>query len=256
MLREAGIEVVTDLMKAEAETAHEGYLTRQRLGRPFVTLKLGQTVDGRIATASGESQWITSPQGRALAHLLRVENDAILVGAGTVRADDPSLDARLPGLSACSPIRVAADSRLSLPLDSKLARTTPQRPLWLLHAPDAPEERRRALEALGAALIETPRLEAGGLDLSAGLKTLGERGVTRMMCEGGGQIAASLLRAGLVDRLVTVSAGKAIGGDGRPGIGALGLERLTDAPNFTLEAVESIGPDALCSWRRSEEGVS
>ncbi|MBX2855792.1 MAG: bifunctional diaminohydroxyphosphoribosylaminopyrimidine deaminase/5-amino-6-(5-phosphoribosylamino)uracil reductase RibD [Rhodobacteraceae bacterium] len=249
LLREAGIEVVTSVMKAEAEATHEGYLIRQRLGRPFVTLKLGQTLDGRIATASGESQWITSAPARARAHLLRVENDAILVGAGTVRADDPSLDVRLPGLSACSPIRVAADSWLSLPLDGKLAQTTPQRPLWILHAPDAPEERRRALEALGAVLIEIPQLEGGGLDLTAGLQALGQRGVTRMMCEGGGQIAASLMRAGLIDRLVTVAAGKAIGEDGRPGIGPLGLERLGDAPHFVLETLEPIGPDALCSWR-------
>ena len=253
ILKAGGVLVDVGVLAKEAETAHRGYLARRRRGRPTLTLKLGATIDGRIATARGESQWITSPPARDRAHLLRVEHDAILVGSGTALTDDPRLDARLPGLAATSPIRVVADRRLSLPLDGKLAASAPTPPLWLWHGSEAGAAKREALEARGAVLIEIPTLGGAGapqLDLAAGLAALGARGVNSVLCEGGGRMAASLIAADLVDRLICVTAGVAIGGDGLPAIGGLGLDRLGDAPRFALERLEPIGPDVLSEWRR------
>ncbi|MEO0719915.1 MAG: bifunctional diaminohydroxyphosphoribosylaminopyrimidine deaminase/5-amino-6-(5-phosphoribosylamino)uracil reductase RibD, partial [Pseudomonadota bacterium] len=138
LLRAAGIEVTTGLMETEARNVNAGYLMRRDKGRPFLTLKLASTLDGRIATSAGESKWITGEESRRRVHLLRASHDAILVGAGTARADDPGLDVRLPGLEMRSPVRIVADSRLSLPMESQLAQSTPQRPLWMLHGSEAP----------------------------------------------------------------------------------------------------------------------
>lgn len=253
MLSAAGVSVEIGVLADAARDAHRGYLMRRLAGRPYVTLKLGATLDGRIATAEGESQWITGPEARAKAHLLRVENDAIIVGSGTVAADDPRLDARLPGLGAASPIRVVLDRRLTTPIDGRLGETANDIPLWLLHAADASETRRTAWRDRGALLIETPTIDASDtpaptLDLAAGLAAIAARGVNQALCEGGGRIAASLIRAGLVDRIVCATAGCAIGGDGLPSVGALGLERLGAAPRFSLDRVERIGADLWSEW--------
>lgn len=252
MLAEAGVAVETGTLAAEAEEAHRGYLMRRRRGRPYLTLKLGTTLDGRIATASGESRWITGPAARARAHLLRVENDAILVGSGTALADDPRLDARLPGLAEASPVRVVLDRRLATPLDGQLGATADAPPLWLMHGAVAALERRDAWRARGALLLETPtRREADGgetLDLDAAMRALAARGVNQALCEGGGRIAAALIRAGLVDRIVTATAGAAIGADGYSAIAALGLDRLADAPRYTLDRSLRVGDDLWAEW--------
>ncbi|MEM6667880.1 MAG: bifunctional diaminohydroxyphosphoribosylaminopyrimidine deaminase/5-amino-6-(5-phosphoribosylamino)uracil reductase RibD [Pseudomonadota bacterium] len=248
LLRAAGIEVTTGLMETEARNVNAGYLMRRDKGRPFLTLKLASTLDGRIATSAGESKWITGEESRRRVHLLRASHDAILVGAGTARADDPGLDVRLPGLEMRSPVRIVADSRLSLPMESQLAQSTPQRPLWMLHGSDAPAANRDAFEAIGAILIETP-VANGMLDLEAGLRSVAARGVTRVFCEGGGALAGSLLKAGLVDRLLWATAGMAIGADGRPAVGPLVLDQLAAAARFELVASEVTGADVLTEWR-------
>ncbi|MEO1331256.1 MAG: bifunctional diaminohydroxyphosphoribosylaminopyrimidine deaminase/5-amino-6-(5-phosphoribosylamino)uracil reductase RibD [Pseudomonadota bacterium] len=247
-LRTAGVDVLVGVRAAEAAEANQGHLLRIRAGRPLVTLKLATTLDGKIATESGESQWISDAPARARAHLLRATHDAILVGAGTVRADDPRLDVRLSGLAGASPVAVAADGGLTTPLDGALAKGLPQRAFWILHRADADRSKAEALAALGAQLIETPARPDGRLDLRAALLALGARGVTRVLCEGGGQMAAALLSAGLVDRLVWVAAGAAIGSEGRPAVGPLGLLRLAEAPRFRLRRQERIGPDLLSEW--------
>lgn len=255
-LIEGGVAVTSDVLADEARADHSGYLSRRFEGRPLVTLKLAATLDGRIATASGESQWITSPPARAEAHRLRAVHDAILVGAGTARADDPRLNVRLPGLEHTSPIRVVADRELTVSPRSTLAKTAPTPPLWLLHGPSAPADRRTALAAAGAELLavaEAPiaGAERPGLDLHDALRALAARGINRVFCEGGGGLAASLMKAGLVDRLVLVTAGAAIGGDGTPAVAALALPRLADAPGFTLIRWRPIGPDLLSEWRKA-----
>lgn len=252
-LAEAGVALTTGVLAGPIGEDLAGYLLRQRAGRPLVTLKLAASLDGRIATASGESRWITGPAARARAHLLRAESDAILVGSGTALADDPSLDVRLPGLERRSPVRLVADSALRLPLGSKLVRSAKERPLWVLHADtclgDAEAAARgAALEAAGAILIPAPR-RGEGLDLVAALDALGARGVTSVFCEGGGRLAAGLIAAGRVDRLVWAGAGLLLGADGHPAVGDLGLDTLAAAPRFRLTRFERLGGDVWSEWR-------
>lgn len=248
MLRAAGIAVETGVLAAEARAAQAGFLSRIERGRPWLALKLGASFDGRIALANGESQWITGPQARAQVQALRARFDAVLVGGGTARADDPLLTVRdFTPLRA--PVRVVASRRLDLPR-RRLAGSVGQAPLWLLHGPEAPPEARAFWAGLGAELIEVPGHDAG-LDPAALLAALGARGLTRVFCEGGGQFAASLMAAGLVDELIGFTAGVVLGGDARPGIGDLGLTRLAEAPRYRLDSLQPVGPDLLGRWLRA-----
>jgi diaminohydroxyphosphoribosylaminopyrimidine deaminase/5-amino-6-(5-phosphoribosylamino)uracil reductase len=247
-LRAAGVAIETGLMATEARRLNAGFLSRVERGRPWLTLKLATTLDGRIATRHGESRWISCPQARLHAHLLRAQSDAILVGAGTTRADDPMLDVRGLGPQAAHPVRVVADSGLSLAPGGRLAASARQIPVWAMHGPDAPAERREALKAQGVVTMAVRARPGGGLDLADVMARLGEAGINAILCEGGGQMAASLLRAGLVDEVALVNAGIAIGGDGIPVVGPLGLDRLADAPGFVLESFETVGVDVLSVW--------
>ena len=215
-LRAAGIAVEVGCLAAEAVTVNRGFLRRIAAGRPVLTLKLATSLDGRIATGTGESRWITGPRARAEVHLIRAQADAILVGAGTVRSDDPRLDVRDLGIADSNPVRVVVSGSLALPRDGHLARTADQAPLWLFHDSEADDTRRRAWSELGADLIEIPFHPDGQLDLSAMMQRLGERGITRVLCEGGGQLAAALLHADLVDELVCYTAGLTLGAEAIP----------------------------------------
>ncbi|NCO87967.1 MAG: bifunctional diaminohydroxyphosphoribosylaminopyrimidine deaminase/5-amino-6-(5-phosphoribosylamino)uracil reductase RibD [Rhodobacterales bacterium] len=243
MLCAAGIAVTEGVLAAQARADHAGFLLRVTQGRPFVTLKLALTLDGRIATRTGESRWITGPQARRMVHMMRARHDAVMIGAGTARADDPSLTVRDLGLTR-QPVRVVLAAGLDLPRDGALARTAREVPLWLCHdaAVDGAEWAARGAELLPCAMAD------GRLDPAAVLAALGARGITRVFCEGGGALAASLLRAGLVDALEVFGAGVMIGAEGVPGIGALGLVRLTDARRWDLRAVRPLGPDVWQSW--------
>lgn len=248
-LRNAGIEVVVGVLAADADRAHAGFFSRVRNGRPMVTLKTATSLDGRIATASGESQWITGPEARRRVHGMRSRHDAVMVGAGTARADDPALTVR--GFGAVSqPVRVVISRRLDVPVASVLGRTAREVPVWLIHGPDAPPAARDAWADTGARLMESA-LDAGGqIDVAAALQHLGQAGLTRVFCEGGGALAASLLAADLVDDLAVFSGGLVIGADSTPSVGAMGVAALSDAPRFDLERVDSVGRDALCLWTR------
>lgn len=249
MLRDAGIAVDLGLMAAEATSLQRGFLSRIAEGRPMLTLKLALSLDGRIATHAGESRWISGPQARAKVHAMRASHDAVLVGAGTARADDPLLTVR--GFGAVpQPVRIVAARRLDLPVGGQLAQTAGQVPLWLLHGASADASARARWAGLGARLIEVAETPAG-LDPAAMLAALGAAGLTRVLCEGGGQLAAALLSAGLVDRAAVFSAGLMLGGDARPGVGALGLAALADAPRLRLTAVEPVGADVLGLWERA-----
>ena len=251
MLRAAGIDVQTGICAAEAEEDHAGFFLKTDLGRPWVTLKLASSFDGRIATATGQSQWITGPAARRKVHAMRARHDAVMVGAGTARADDPSLTVRDLGIRA-QPVRVVVSRRLDLPLISTLARTAKDVPVWLMHGTDADPERLRAWQGVGAELF--PCATAGAqLDPSDVLTQLGSAGLTRVFCEGGSALAASLLSADLVDELVGFSAGLAIGAEGLPAIGALGLDHLQEAPRYALFDVDTVGGDILHRWRRATD---
>jgi diaminohydroxyphosphoribosylaminopyrimidine deaminase/5-amino-6-(5-phosphoribosylamino)uracil reductase len=249
ILEDHGIAVTTGVLAAAARAANAGFLSRIERGRPWLTLKLALTLDGRIATASGESRWITGPEARRRVHAMRLAHDAVLVGGGTARADDPALTVRDMGAPR-QPVRLVAARRLDLPRDGTLARTVAEAPLWLLHDPAAaPAAARAAWAERGARLLPCATGPDGRLDTAALLAALGAEGLTRVFCEGGGALAAAFLAAGLVDELAVFTAGLALGAEGRPGLGPLGLARLADARRFRLVSVEPVGADILHRWR-------
>lgn len=246
LLRAAGIEVTENILKAEAQSVTAGFLKRVTKGLPFVTLKLAATLDGRIATASGESRWITGPQARAHVHMLRMTHDAVLVGSGTARADDPDLTIRNLG-ARHQPVRLLIDSQLRHSPNSRLGQTALQSPVWLLHAPTAPAEAKAAWEATGARLIEC-EAKGGHLDLTAAMQSLANEGLTRILCEGGGTLAAQLILSKLADELAFYSAGCLIGAEGTPALAGLGLKQLAEAPRLSLIEARSLGPDQFTRW--------
>lgn len=248
-LRAAGIDVEVGQGAAEAAEINAGFVLRVTEGRPLFHLKLASSLDGRIATAAGESRWITGEAARADGHRLRSRHDAILVGAGTVRTDDPDLTCRLPGLASHSPVRVVLDSQAGLSPSSKLAAGARAVPVWLLHAA-APAARTDRLRELGVETIDVAAGPDGRVDVAAAARALGGRGLTRVLVEGGGKIAAAFLKAGLVDRISSYRAGAILGGDGRSAVGDLGLDRLDFAPRFRLRASRAIGGDTLETWSR------
>lgn len=247
LLRDAGITVDTGILADHAARDLNGFLRRATGGRPHLTLKLAVSFDGRIATATGHSQWITGAQARRHVHGLRARHDAVMVGAGTARADDPMLTVRDLDVTH-QPVRVVLSRRLDLPLDGRLARSAGEVPLWLCHGARTEPELRTAWEGIGACLVPCP-VSGGQLDPGAALEALGRQGLTRVFCEGGGALAASLISAGLVDDLVIYGAGLAIGAEGVPAIGALGLARLDEATRFTLADTRPLGGDVMQHWQ-------
>ena len=248
MLRAAGIALSEGVCARKAQEVNAGFLLRLTEGRPWVTLKLALTLDGRIATASGESRWITGPEARRTVHAMRARHDAVLIGAGTARADDPDLRVRGLGV-AHQPVRVVATPRLDLDVTGRLGATACDVPVWLIHGAQVSPAAREAWSAAGAELVPSAMGE-GGLDARAMLLALGARGLTRVFCEGGGALAASLLRARLVDEMIVFSAGKVIGAEGRAGIGPLALDGLAQAPGFELVETRALGGDVMHRWRR------
>lgn len=249
ILRAAGVEVAEGVRGTEARADHAGFLLRVTAGRPWVTLKLAASLDGRIATAAGESRWITGEGARTLVHGLRARADAVMVGAGTARADDPLLTVRGMG-ERPQPVRVVLSSDLDLPMAGQLARTAREAPLWLLHGSEG-AGRVGTWEALGARCLLVP---GGPRDMSAALGALAAQGITRVLSEGGGEVAAGLLRAGLADEVVAFGAGLALGAEGRAMVGDLGVERLAQAPRLRLAELRTVGGDAMAVWRRARDG--
>jgi diaminohydroxyphosphoribosylaminopyrimidine deaminase/5-amino-6-(5-phosphoribosylamino)uracil reductase len=249
-LQAAGIAVDVGCLASEAVALNRGFMIRMTSGRPMVTLKMAASIDGRIATGGGESRWITGPRARSEVHLMRAQSDAVLVGAGTVRSDDPKLNVRDLRIPESDPVRVVVSGALSLPRDSYLAQTAASVPLWLCHDADAEDGRRKAWTELGAELIEVPFQADGDMDLSSLLQRLGERGLTRVLCEGGGRLAAALIEADLVDEIVCYTAGLVLGEEAIPVVGGLEVAALQLAPRYRLLDVAPIGPDMRSHWRR------
>ena len=245
----AGIDVTEGVLAAETDAMNAGFFMRVRAGRPLVTLKLASTLDGRIATRTGESQWITGAASRRAAHALRGQQDAVMVGVGTVMADDPDLTCRIPGFRTLPLVRVVADSHLRTALTARLVATARAAPTWIVARNGADAIRRRALSDLGVTLIDVPGADAG-VDLKRALQALAERGITRLLVEGGGQLAGSLLRADLVDRIAWFHAPTVMGGDGWPGVQGFGISRLADMPRFVRHSVMALGVDVLTELRR------
>jgi diaminohydroxyphosphoribosylaminopyrimidine deaminase/5-amino-6-(5-phosphoribosylamino)uracil reductase len=247
MLREAGIAVEEGLLEAEAQAINAGFARRIRQGRPIVTLKLATTLDGRIATATGESRWITGPEARREAHAMRARHDAILVGSGTVLADDPDLSCRLPGAAATPALRVVADARLRTPPAARVFATARDHPTLLATVPGHPPAILAPYLETGTEVATVTRAHEG-LNLAALMAALAQRGVTRVLAEGGAGIAAALLREGLVDRLAWFHAPAVMGGDGLPAAYPLPVEVLSAMPRFRRVASRPLGPDWLTEF--------
>lgn len=246
ILRAAGIEVTEGVCADRARALQAGFLKRVTRGLPFVTLKLAATLDGRIATASGESRWITGEQARRRVHLMRMTHDAVLTSSATALADDPDLTVRDLG-AGHQPLRILCDAGLRVPASSRLAQTAAAHPVWVLHGHDAPAQAQAAWAATGARLIPCAA-QGAQLDLTAAFRTLAAEGLTRILIEAGGQFAAALIRAGLVDELALFQAGCLIGAEGRAVLGPLGLDALKDAPRPKLIEATTCGPDTLTRW--------
>ena len=212
----------------------------------MITLKLATSLDGRIATGSGESRWITGEAAREQVHRLRAEHDAVLVGIETALADDPELTVRLAGYNGRQPARVVLDSRQRLPPECKLIATAREIPTYVV-ATAAPEPR---LTAAGVRVLTVRALGEDRPELRTVVEALNAEGLSRIFVEGGGQVAASFLRCGLVDALEWFRAPIVMGGEGRPGVGALAIAALADAPHFRRVEVRELGPDL---WERYEK---
>ncbi|MDB5414848.1 MAG: ribD [Rubritepida sp.] len=247
-LREAGIIVEEGLMGAEAAALNAGFIRRVTQGLPLVTLKLASTLDGRIATATGESRWITGASARRAVHALRAKHDAVMVGSGTVIADDPELDCRIPGMDPVPMLRVVADARLRTPSAARLVTTARSQPTWLLTGAGHRPAALAPYIAAGVEVVTIRRSSGGGLQPRAMLAALGARGVTRVMAEGGAGLAASLLRAGLVDRLVWFHAPGTMGAEGFPSLGPLGVALLSAMPRFRLLDSRRMGDDVMSDY--------
>lgn len=241
-LRAAGVRVQTGVLAGEADSQQAGFLLRVREGRPMVTLKLATTLDGRIATRTGESQWITGTPARRAAHALRGRHDAVMAGVGTVLADDPDLTCRIPGFRKTPQVRVVLDSTLRTPLTARLVATTADAPTWIIHGSGAESGRRQALEQAGVRLFATA---APKVDLPTALRLLGGAGLTRVLAEGGAGVAASLLAAGLVDRVAWFHAPAVIGGDGLAAVQPFGVSGLDGMPRFSRTGSRVLGDDML-----------
>jgi diaminohydroxyphosphoribosylaminopyrimidine deaminase / 5-amino-6-(5-phosphoribosylamino)uracil reductase len=250
ILRDEGIEVnVQDgALGNAARLLNQPFRKHARTGRPLVVLKSAMTLDGKVATRTGDSQWISGESSRARAHRWRAESDAVAVGIGTALADDPLLTCRLPGMH--SPIRVVLDGKLRLPLASRLVASAKQAPLWVVTGAGAPRDPEQALVAYGAEVLRVPSHD-GRLDLAATLKLLAERGITRLMVEAGPILAAAFLRADLVDEAALLRSPIAIGPDGIDALDELPLSALTRSPRLNPLGSETIGADMVERFERA-----
>jgi diaminohydroxyphosphoribosylaminopyrimidine deaminase/5-amino-6-(5-phosphoribosylamino)uracil reductase len=251
-LRAAGIAVDIGLGAAEAARDHAGHFRRVRDNRPHVILKLAVSSDDKIGAAGRKPVAISGEAAKARMHLLRAQCDAVLVGIGTVRADDPLLTCRLPGMAARSPVRVVLDRNLRIPGSSRLVHSARETPLWVMTSSLAEAPAAMKLGAAGAQVIRvataaTPR----GLDLPSVLNALSEKGITRLLVEGGARVASSFVAAGLVDEIWLLRGADPIGADGVAALDALPLTALTESPAFKLRASETLEKDTLTIYGRA-----
>ena len=250
-LKAAGLEVETGLLAEPARRDLAGYLSRNLRGRPQLLLKLAVSSDGKIAETPGAPTAITGEAARSFVHALRAEVDAVLVGVSTVMADDPALTCRLPGLEGRSPVRVVSDSRASLPRGSRLARTARDIPVWLLTLAGEGDPQARGLAGLGVSLIRCASTGDGKVDLADGLRRLAERGINRVLAEGGARMARALIEADLVDVVHILSAKKMLGVGGVDALAGLPLGAITDGVRFRAAGKEWLGEDLLSIYERA-----
>lgn len=245
MLKAAGVEVTTGTLAAEAAELNEGFFLAVTQKRPLVTLKIAQSLDGKTASASGQSQWITGEEARRVGHLMRAQNDAILIGVGTALADDPMLDCRIAGLEDRSPVRVVLDTHLRLGAESRLAKTASLLPTLVFTTAGAGGDN---LRARGVEIVRVAPDAQGRPDIAAMLGELAKRGITRLLVEGGAKVHTAFLDRGLADGLALFTAPITLGNSGTGGIAALASAALEEAPRFVRTGTRALGPDLLESF--------
>jgi diaminohydroxyphosphoribosylaminopyrimidine deaminase / 5-amino-6-(5-phosphoribosylamino)uracil reductase len=244
-LRQAGIEVKVGVLEAEATALNEVYIKYITTKRPFVLLKVAASLDGKIATVTGESRWITNECSRLLVHQLRDQVDAVMVGINTVLRDDPLLTTRLPGGGGRDPIRIVVDSRLRIPYEAKVLTASPTACTIIATTASAPDEKRRQLEALGAKVLVIDG-DGSGVPLAPLMDQLGAMQVTSILLEGGGELHGAALRAGIVDKVLYFIAPKLLGGrTAPPAIGGEGFARLVEAVTLERTQVKRLDGDLL-----------
>lgn len=253
-LREAGIDVTVGVLEAACRRLNETFNKYIIHRVPFVTVKTASTLDGKIATRTGHSRWITSPAARRYVHELRRRSDAVLVGVGTVIADDPQLTVRLPE-GGENPVRVVLDSRLRLPLTARVL-TDGEAPTWVVTTARAPAERRRAIAERGAEVLVAGDGER--VSIPALLSLLGARGIASLLVEGGGEVNASFFAARAVDKVVAFIAPKIVGGREAPTpVGGEGAAVMDEAVSLRDVEVTTIGPDVVITgypvWEKAEK---
>ena len=236
ILRKAGIDVRVGVLSKEASRANLGHILRVTQGRPMVTLKLAETADGFAASANPHDPrlMITGQIANNRVQVMRAMHDAIMVGVGTVLADDPLLTVRLPGLDHRKPLRIVLDSHLRMPLASRLAATAKEHRTLVICAEDAPTPAQAALEALGVEVLRVARETSGRLDPLAALKALGKRGITRVFSEGGPSVASDLILRGLADEVVVFTAPKPFGGEGVPALSPQARRALETGAKYRI----------------------
>lgn len=248
-LREAGIDVTSGVRAEAAAEVNEGFLMRLRHGRPTVTLKIASSLDGRIAAEGGDSRWITDDMARRHGHALRAAHDAVLVGVGTALADDPELTCRLPGVD-WNPVRVVMDSRLRLSPECRLVTGAATIRTWVVTTVRAEPSRADLLTEKGVELLTVDAVATGQVDPEDALEALAARGLTRVLIEGGGAVAAAFVAAGLVDRIAWFRAPILMGAAGVPAIADLNVLTPADAPGFARVGAVGLGVDTLETFRR------
>jgi len=242
ILNRRGIETRVGVLEEECSRLNEVYFKFMRTGLPFVTLKFAQTLDGRIASATGDSQWISSESSRRLAHRLRTLHDGVLVGVGTVLTDDPELTARL--VKGKNPLRIVADSRLRIPLSARVLRDQDVAPTIIAATPRANAEKVRSLKEMGVEVLMVDEDEKGEVDLKDLLKNLAGRGISSILVEGGAGIITSLLHQQLVDKLIIFIAPK-IMGQGIEAVGDLGIRDVGHALRLSFVNTYRSGEDLV-----------
>lgn len=254
LLRTAGIAVTVGVREAEAQRAHRGHVLRVTRGRPMVTLKLARTADGFVGAlgpaGEGARLQVSCEEAGRWVHLQRARHDAIMVGVSTVRADDPQLTVRLPGLEALSPVRVILDSALRLPATARVVATAREVPTWVIAAETAPVEREEQLVAHGVEVMRVSAAGEGRLDLAEALRLLAMRGITRLFSEGGPTVAAELARHDLADEILLSTSPAALGGPGVPAIQPALAAALADPARYRLAGAEPLGQDRLERYER------
>ena len=250
-LRDAGIEVIEDILGPEGQLMVLGHVLRVTKKRPLVQLKLAVGSDGLTPRGDGAPVWVTSEQARAHGHLLRARADAILVGRGTVEADNPSLTCRLPGMETYSPVRIVLDSTLKLPEETSLTESLDQAPVWIFAALDAPMSKSQQLEQKGVRVFRVSKNQHGRVSPEESLETLAEEGITRLLIEGGPAVSESFWNTGMVDEVYLYQGTQPAGSTGLSALGNKSIDDIVQSENYNRMEQLNLGADVLTIYRHT-----